>query len=85
MGRDAATLRRLLAETRRAELVHLAIWPFWIVTAVWLPPVGVLIKLLLFTPLDLPCLWLQRYNRLRLEDLVQRLEVKSTPACGGGE
>lgn len=70
VGRDAATLQRLVEETRRAELVHLAIWPFWIVTALWMPPVGVLINLSFATLFNLPCLWLQRYNRLRLQPLL---------------
>ncbi|MCP9818386.1 hypothetical protein KBZ18_02625 [Synechococcus sp. Cruz-9H2] len=70
VGRDAASLQRLVEETRRAELVHLAIWPFWIVTALWLPPVGVLVNLSFATLFNLPCLWLQRYNRLRLQPLL---------------
>ena len=70
VSRDPATLRRLVEETRRAELVHLAIWPFWIVTALWLPPAGVLINLIFATLFNLPCLWLQRYNRLRLQPLL---------------
>lgn len=73
VGRDAATLQRLVEETRRAELVHLAIWPFWIVTSLWLPPVGVLINLSFATLFNLPCLWLQRYNRLRLQPLLLAL------------
>jgi glycosyl-4,4'-diaponeurosporenoate acyltransferase len=64
--RDRSALERLLAETRRAELVHLALWPFWMLTALWLPPAGVLVNLLFATLFNLPCLWLQRYNRLRL-------------------
>lgn len=75
VGRDAATLHRLVAETHRAELVHLAIWPFWIVTALWLPPGGVVINLLFSTAFNLPCLWVQRYNRLRLLLLLSRLEA----------
>lgn len=72
--RDALALRRLVAETRRAELVHLALWPFWIVTALWLPPLGVLLNLLFATAFNLPCLWLQRYNRLRLTALLTRID-----------
>ena len=72
--RDATTLRRLMAETRRAELVHLALWPFWIVTSLWLPPDGVLINLVFATLFNLPCLWLQRYNRLRLTHTLERME-----------
>lgn len=73
VGRDRATLERLLAETRRAELVHLALWPFWIVTALWLPPAGVLINLVFATLFNVPCLLLQRYTHLRVERALQGL------------
>lgn len=33
---DPSALHRLVAETRRAELVHLALWPVWLVTGLWL-------------------------------------------------
>jgi glycosyl-4,4'-diaponeurosporenoate acyltransferase len=69
---DRALLMRLCIETRRAELVHLALWPFWLVTGLWLPPLGVLINLLFATLFNLPCLWVQRYNRLRLQALLDR-------------
>ena len=68
--RDRPCLERLLIETRRAELVHLALWPFWLVTALWLPPQGVLINLVFATLFNLPCLWVQRYNRLRLRQIL---------------
>jgi len=77
VGRDRATLQRLLAETRRAELVHLALWPFWIVTALWLPPVGVLINLIFATLFNLPFIWLQRYNHLRVQGTLQRLSRRA--------
>jgi glycosyl-4,4'-diaponeurosporenoate acyltransferase len=64
--RDPLALQRLSLETRRAELVHWVLWPAWMVTALWLPPSGVLINLLFATLFNLPCLLLQRYNRLRL-------------------
>ena len=73
MRRDAGTLQRLVAETRRAELVHLALWPFWMLTALWLPPLGVWISLGFATAFNLPCLWLQRYNRLRLAPVLRAL------------
>lgn len=69
---DSLSLQQLCIETRRAELVHLALWPFWIVTGLWLPPAGVLINLLFACAFNLPCLWLQRYNRLRLQALLRR-------------
>ena len=72
VSRDRADLEQLVLETRRAELVHLGLWPFWIVTALWLPPLGVALNLLFATLFNLPCLWLQRFNRLRLEAILQR-------------
>ncbi|EAQ73942.1 MULTISPECIES: hypothetical protein [unclassified Synechococcus] len=71
--RDPLALQRLSLETRRAELVHWALWPAWIVTALWLPPAGVLINLIFATLFNLPCLLLQRYNRLRLCRTLRRL------------
>ena len=73
--RDRARLERLRLETRRAELVHRALWPFWIITALWLPPAGVVINLIFATVFNLPCLLVQRYNRLRLERLLRRLRA----------
>jgi glycosyl-4,4'-diaponeurosporenoate acyltransferase len=78
--RDPAALERLVAETRRAELVHLALWPFWLLTALWLPPAGVLINLAFATAFNLPCLWLQRYNRLRLLAILAPLSSRSRAA-----
>ena len=81
VGRDRSRLQRLVVETRRAEWVHLALWPFWLVPALGLPllgqglpPWGVAANLLFATAFNLPCLWLQRYNRLRLVALLDRLE-----------
>jgi glycosyl-4,4'-diaponeurosporenoate acyltransferase len=79
--RHQPSLERLLLETRRAELVHLALWPFWLVTALWLPPRGVLINLVFATLFNLPCLWVQRYNRLRLS----RILVERGPFAGHGQ
>jgi glycosyl-4,4'-diaponeurosporenoate acyltransferase len=71
--RDPAALRRLIAETRRAELVHWALWPAWLPSALWLPPAGVALNLLFATAFNLPCLLLQRFNRLRVTALLQRM------------
>ena len=70
VGRESIKLERLVLETRRAELVHLALWLFWTITPLWLPPAGVLINLAFATAFNLPCLWVQRYNRLRLQRLL---------------
>lgn len=79
MGRDRPGLRRLLAETRRAELVHWALWPAWLVTALWLPPPGVVLNLVFATLFNLPCLLLQRYNRLRVGQLLRGLSQAWAP------
>jgi glycosyl-4,4'-diaponeurosporenoate acyltransferase len=71
--RDPVLLRRLLLETRRAELVHWLLWPAALLTALWLPPDGVLVNLLFATLFNLPCLLLQRFNRRRLQRCLQRL------------
>ncbi|MFN9426292.1 MAG: hypothetical protein ACK6CO_04850, partial [Cyanobacteriota bacterium] len=52
---DPAALRRLVVETRRAELVHWALWPAGLLTALWLPPAGVLVNLVFATLFNLPC------------------------------
>jgi glycosyl-4,4'-diaponeurosporenoate acyltransferase len=83
-GRDAQQLtrqlQRFLVETRRAELVHLAIWPFWLATALWLPAAAVLVNLAFATAFNLPCLLVQRFNRHRLLRLLGRL---ATPNANG--
>lgn len=76
--RDPASLQRLIGETRRAELVHWALWPAWLLTALWLPPAGVAINLLFATAFNLPCLLLQRYNRRRLQRLLGRFRGPTT-------
>jgi glycosyl-4,4'-diaponeurosporenoate acyltransferase len=63
-------MSRFLAETRRAEYVHTGIWLFWLVTMLWTPGWGVLVNLAVGTAFNLPCLWVQRYNRLRLQHLL---------------
>ena len=70
--RDQLALEQLVVETRRAELVHWALWPFWIVTSLWLPPLGVLLNLVFASLFNLPCLAVQRYNRLRLQTTLER-------------
>ncbi len=75
-GKDSASMARFMAETRRAEYVHIAIWPFWIVTMLWTPGWGVIINLGVATILNLPCLWAQRYNRLRLQHILWQREQR---------
>ncbi|WP_069789460.1 hypothetical protein A5482_015580 (plasmid) [Cyanobacterium sp. IPPAS B-1200] len=69
-GGNYTVMSRFLAETRRAEYVHITIWLFWLVTILWTPRWGFLINLVVGTALNLPCLWVQRYNRVRLQRLL---------------
>jgi glycosyl-4,4'-diaponeurosporenoate acyltransferase len=71
--RDPAALRRLVVETRRAELVHWALWPAGLLTALWLPPAGVLVNVVFATLFNLPCVLLQRFNRGRLRRCLARM------------
>lgn len=70
--RDAAALQRLLIETRRAEWVHGLLWAAGLLTALWLPPVAVLVNLAFASAFNLPCLLLQRHNRIRLQRCIAR-------------
>ena len=78
--RDPAALQRLVAETRRAEWVHWLLWPLWLLTLLWLPAGGVVVNLLFATVFNLPCLLLQRYNRLRLGLLLARTPARLSAA-----
>jgi len=70
--RDRDSLPRLVLETRRAELVHWLLLPAGLLTALWLPPVWVVVNMLFALALNLPCLLLQRYNRARLLRCLKR-------------
>jgi glycosyl-4,4'-diaponeurosporenoate acyltransferase len=71
--RDPRSLRRLVLETRRAELVHWLLLPVGLLTALWLPPAGVVVNLAFALVFNVPCLLLQRYNRARLRRCLSRL------------
>ena len=66
-------LARLQQETQRAELVHGLLWAAWLPTALWLPPLGVLINLVFATVFNLPCLVLQRHTRRRVQRTLARM------------
>lgn len=70
--RDPLSLRRLVLETRRAELVHWLLLPCGLLTGLWLPPAGLVVNLLFGLAFNLPCLLLQRYNRARLRRCLAR-------------
>jgi len=76
--RDLNTLRRLVLETRRAELVHWLLLAAVPLTALWLPPSGLLVNVLFALAFNLPCLLLQRWNRARLQRLMSRSALQAT-------
>jgi glycosyl-4,4'-diaponeurosporenoate acyltransferase len=65
-SRSSADLRRLVAETRRAELVHWVIPAIVPVFVVWNPPTLTAAMVAYAVVANLPCLVVQRYNRGRL-------------------
>ncbi|MFN9623525.1 MAG: hypothetical protein ACK587_11970 [Cyanobacteriota bacterium] len=71
--RDPVALRRLVVETRRAELVHWLLWPAGLLSALWLPPEGVAVNLVFGTLFNLPCVLVQRHNRRRLRRCLARM------------
>jgi glycosyl-4,4'-diaponeurosporenoate acyltransferase len=64
--RDPQALARLLAETRRAELVHWLLWSAAPLTFLWLPPLAGVVNLVVASCCNAPCVVLQRHNRQRL-------------------
>ncbi len=64
--RDPLALKRLVIETRRAELVHWLLLPAGLLPALWMPRTAVAVNLLFALVFNLPCLLLQRHNRARL-------------------
>lgn len=68
--RDPAALRRLAAETRRAELVHWAVPAATPLFALWSPPWLLAAMAAYAVAANLPCLVVQRYNRGRLERIL---------------
>lgn len=74
---DAETLRRYAVETRRAELGH------WLAAlagpafALWNPPAVAVFMVGYGLAANLPCIAIQRYNRVRIERIVRRRLVRA--------
>ncbi|HVE45176.1 MAG TPA: hypothetical protein VNA57_00315 [Acidimicrobiales bacterium] len=78
-ARSADHLRRHVIETRRAEIGHwLALLPtplFWRWNPRWLA----LVMTAYAAAINGPCIVAQRYNRLRLQRVLERLESSGAP------
>jgi glycosyl-4,4'-diaponeurosporenoate acyltransferase len=72
-GTDPATLGRFVAETRRAELTHWAVASGVVVPMLWNPWWALPAHLAVAAGSNLPCIAIQRYNRARLQRVLDRL------------
>jgi glycosyl-4,4'-diaponeurosporenoate acyltransferase len=81
---DLIVMQRLLVETRRAEHAHWGMAAGVALTALWNPWWAMGINATVAAASNLPCIAVQRYNRLRLRrtiDAVQRLRPTSSRSC----
>ena len=72
-GGDIETVRRFIAETRRAEYAHWMMGAGWIIPALWGPWYAGVLNLIFGAGFCLPFVAIQRYNRARLQRLLFRL------------
>ena len=75
-SRDEAYLRRFRVETCRGEAAH---WAQWIVIStfvIWTPWPWALILPVYAALSNLPCIVLQRHNRLRLDQVLDRSDTE---------
>lgn len=71
---DETFLKTFIAESCRAELSHLlAILPFW-VFGLFAPPIVTLFMFIYALAVNMPCIIAQRYNRPRLQKLLEYIE-----------
>lgn len=65
-------LEVFVKETCRAEMTHiLGFWPF-ILFGLFIEPIGVVMMLIYALAVNLPCVLVQRYNRIRLVKIINR-------------
>lgn len=70
-GRDPIALERFAAETRRAELVHWSIAVVGPLFALWNPWPLALAMLAYAVVANVPCIAIQRYNRVRIARMLR--------------
>ncbi len=74
---DRAYLKRWVIESYRAEVAHwTALFPV-VLFLLWNPPLGWAINVLYALIVNVPCIIVQRYNRPRLLNIVEREHVPS--------
>jgi glycosyl-4,4'-diaponeurosporenoate acyltransferase len=82
--RDPAYLERFVVETRRAELTH-----WWVMLAapfflLWNPVALGAVMVVYALAANVPCLLVQRYNRARLQRLLDRRRIVPGRNSGAG-
>lgn len=79
-SRDAAYLHEFMLETRRAEFAHWCMFACLPVFFLWNPLWACAVMAIYATLANLPCIAVQRYNRLALRRLADR--AHTAPALG---
>lgn len=69
---SAGRLEEFVAETRRAEYVHVAIAASGVLFILWNPPWLAVVMVVFGVMFNLPFIAIQRYNRLRLDRVLAR-------------
>lgn len=72
-GRDVASLQLFVRETRRAELAHWWAMSCGPIFVLWNPPLAAALLVGYGVVVNLPFILIQRYNRFRLQALIERL------------
>ncbi|RME95351.1 MAG: glycosyl-4,4'-diaponeurosporenoate acyltransferase [Verrucomicrobia bacterium] len=75
---DPGYLRRFIVETWRGELCHWAALACAPIFTIWNPPWATAVMVSCGAILNVPCILAQRYNRIRLQRLLQRRVTTSS-------
>lgn len=81
-GRSVERLRLFVVETRRAELTHWGTASLAPAFALWNPPWATAIMCAYAAAANLPCIAVQRYNRLRLYRVLAAAQMRPTGGVG---
>jgi len=71
---DRQVIARFICETRRAEYAHLGMLAIWPVFILFNPPWAVAVNAAFALAANVPCLLVQRYNRIRLTRVANALD-----------
>jgi len=69
---EIAQLEQFIKETRRAEIAHWLMTAGWIVTTLFNPLWAIIFNIIFAHIVNFPCLIIQRYNRVRLINVLNK-------------